>query len=77
MLTWLKRKKVQQAIREMERHRLQVLLIAQARQAKNLRQVVMLRALAASWLPARLQREVDQVLIAQLMMLDGSQKNTR
>jgi len=82
MFSWLKqvmeRQAAQAAVRQAQAMRVQALLLVQARAARTVRQVALVQHLAASWLPAKLRREVDKALQAALLLAPttGSPKST-
>lgn len=75
MSTWRKQMKIKRALRKLEQHRLMMLLIMQARKAREPQQALIVRTLAIYWLPARMRKQVDQTLKETLTHI-GYPKNT-
>lgn len=67
MFSWLKLVMARRAVRQAQALKVQRALLEQARQARTVRQALMLEHLAVLWLPASLRLEVRQALKAALV----------
>lgn len=72
MFSWIRRKMAARAARlavqQAQALKVQRALLEQARQARTVRQVVLVQHLVALWLPARLRPEVVRALQAALLL---------